>query len=57
MTSGSRKLRINFLTFRPALSGGARVIGDYANYLTREGHDVRVFAQPDSPPPPADPSA
>lgn len=47
----SRKLRINFLTYRPALSGGARVIGDYAGFLLRQGHDVRVFAQPEDPPP------
>ncbi len=51
MAIGSRRLRINFLTFRPALSGGARVIGDYACFLAREGHDVRVFAQPEEPPP------
>ncbi|MDZ7627191.1 MAG: glycosyltransferase family 4 protein [Parvularculaceae bacterium] len=51
MLAGERKLRINFLTYRPALSGGARVIGDYAAYLLRQGHDVRVFAQPEEPPP------
>lgn len=46
-----RKLRITFLTYRPALSGGARVIGDYAVHLLRQGHDVRVIAQPETPPP------
>lgn len=51
MIAGARKLRINFLTFRPALSGGARVIADYAAHLLRQGHDVRVFAQPENPPP------
>ena len=51
MRADGRKLRVTFLTYRPALSGGARVIGDYARYLAREGHDVRVFAQPEIPPP------
>lgn len=46
-----RKLRITFLTYRPALSGGARVIADYAGYLLRQGHDVRIYAQPETPPP------
>ncbi len=41
-----RKLRITFITERPGLSGGARVIADYANALLDNGHDVRVFAQP-----------
>ncbi len=41
-----RKLRITFVTERPGLSGGARVIADYAVALLDNGHDVRVFAQP-----------
>ncbi len=51
MRADGRKLGITFITYRPALSGGARVIGDYASHLLRQGHDVRVFAQPDEPPP------
>lgn len=51
MLADGRKLKITFLTYRPALSGGARVIGDYATHLLRRGHDVRVFAQPETPPP------
>lgn len=50
MTNDGRKLRITLLTFRPILSGGARVIADYAGHLLRRGHDVRVFAQPEAPP-------
>jgi len=42
----ARTLRITFLTDRPGLSGGARVIADYARHLLSQGHDVRVFAQP-----------
>jgi glycosyltransferase involved in cell wall biosynthesis len=49
MTGDRRRLKITFLTNRPGLSGGARVIGDYAAYLHRQGHEVRVFAQPDKP--------
>lgn len=51
MRADGRKLKITFLTYRPALSGGARVIGDYAGFLVAQGHDVRVFAQPETPPP------
>ncbi len=46
MVETRRRLKITFLTHRPSLSGGARVIADYASHLLRQGHDVRVFAQP-----------
>lgn len=46
MQGDGRKLKITFLTYRPGLSGGARVIGDYAAYLARRGHDIKVFAVP-----------
>ena len=49
MTGSRRRLKITFLTNRPGLSGGARVIGDYAAYLHRQGHDVRVYSQPEKP--------
>ncbi len=51
MRADARTLKITFLTYRPALSGGARVIGDYASHLLAQGHDIRVFAQPETPPP------
>lgn len=51
MVETRRRLKITFLTHRPGLSGGARVIADYALYLDRQGHDVRVFAQPAPRPP------
>lgn len=51
MADNRRRLKITFLMHRPRLSGGARVIGDYAVYLHQQGHDVRVFAQPEKPPP------
>lgn len=46
MVESRRRLKITFLTHRPSLSGGARVIGDYAGFLLSQGHDVRVFTQP-----------
>ena len=49
MAGSRRRLKITFLTNRPGLSGGARVIADYAAYLLRQGHDVRVFTQPEKP--------
>lgn len=49
MAAGKRRLKITFLTNRPGLSGGARVIGDYAAYLLRQGHDVHVYTQPEKP--------
>ena len=49
MVGSRRRLKITFLTNRPGLSGGARVIGDYAAYLLRQGHDVHVYAQPERP--------
>jgi glycosyltransferase involved in cell wall biosynthesis len=42
-------MRISFVIYRPSISGGARVIADYAAYLLRQGHDVRIFAQPTNP--------
>ncbi len=44
MTDG--KYRITFLLDRPTLSGGVRVVADYARYLIDQGHDVRLVARP-----------
>lgn len=44
MTDG--KYRITFLLDRPTLSGGVRVVADYARHLIDKGHDVRIVARP-----------
>lgn len=44
MTAG--KYRITFLLDRPTLSGGVRVIADYARSLSECGHVVRLVARP-----------
>jgi len=42
----SPRYRITFLLDRPTLSGGVRVIADYACHLIAQGHDVRLVARP-----------
>jgi glycosyltransferase involved in cell wall biosynthesis len=45
-------LRITFVSPKPGLSGGTRVVATHAKNLLASGHEVTVVSTPASPPPP-----